>query len=202
MRRAAAWLILAALASTCRAEPFFDRVKDPDDGALDLSEYLLDHRGALVVPIVITEPAVGYGGGAALLWFSESMREAAQRAEGGRVAPPDIYLAAGFGTDNGTRGAIAGARLSFAEDRWRYRGIVGVPKVNLDVTPRWIGVAFLGAGRAWGRDASFGDTPTRVAKGVGFRYMIARRLGLSMGLDVARGPEGDYWYISVGNTWR
>lgn len=378
MRLALAAIAPALLATTVHAESILDKIKDPEDGSIDLSDYLLDHRGALAVPILITEPAVGYGGGVALAWFSESLRDAAQKAHGGRVTPPDIYIAAGFGTDNGTRGAVAAARLSFGEDRWRYRGALGAPKVNLDfygvggelapnldkigytlkgwgtfqeltrrvgesdhfiglrwlygdleasltvdassvnvtprelanrnselgaiwtydsrdnilttrtglqagisanfadpafgadhrfqayrafayeyldpsekivmplraevraargevplyrlpyvelrgipalryqdenagvleaearyyVTPRWIGVAFLGAGRAWGRDASFGDTPTRVAKGVGFRYVIARRLGLSMGIDVARGPEGGAWYISVGNTWR
>lgn len=40
-----------------------DRFLDPDDGMLDLSKHLLEHKGILPVPIIITEPAVGYGGG-------------------------------------------------------------------------------------------------------------------------------------------
>ena len=35
---------------------------DPEDGAFDASEWLLDRRGLLPVPIIITEPAIGYGG--------------------------------------------------------------------------------------------------------------------------------------------
>ena len=58
------------------------------------------------------------------------------------------------------------------------------------------------AGRAWGRDTSFGDATSEVAKGAGVRYLIARRLGLYVGIDVARGPEDTAFYLQVGNGWR
>jgi hypothetical protein len=70
------------------------------------------------------------------------------------------------------------------------------------VTPRWIAVAFVGAGRAWGRKESFSEAGTQVTKGVGLRYLLARRLGLAAGIDVARGPEKTAWYLSIGNSWR
>jgi hypothetical protein len=41
-----------------------------------------------------------------------------------------------------------------------------------------------------------------IAKGVGFRYLIARQLGLWVGIDFAMGPEEDAWYIQVGSAWR
>ena len=44
-------------------------VIDPEDGALDLSAFLKSPAGFFPVPIIITEPAVGYGGGAALIFF-------------------------------------------------------------------------------------------------------------------------------------
>ena len=37
---------------------------------------------------------------------------------------------------------------------------------------RWSVVAFVGAGRAWGRNASFGDTPSEVSRGMGLRYLV------------------------------
>ena len=58
---------------------------DPEDGAFDASEWLLEKKGFLPVPILITEPAIGYGGGAALLWFRESLGE---RQAQGRYPPP------------------------------------------------------------------------------------------------------------------
>jgi len=72
---------------------------DPEDGALDASEWLLDRKGFLPVPIVVTEPAIGYGGGVGLLWFGESIRERSVGRE--RLSPPDIYGAALAATENG-----------------------------------------------------------------------------------------------------
>ena len=37
--------------------------------------------------------------------------------------------------------------------------------------------------------------------GAGFRYKIARLLGLQMGVDVARGPEDWAFYIVFGSAW-
>ena len=367
-------LLACVAALSAQAQGWRERFVDPQDGGLDASNYLLDYRGVLPVPILITEPAVGYGGGIAAAWFSESIRDAASRSKGNRITPPDIYIATAIATENGTRGGGAAARLSFDEDRWRYRGGAIAMKMNLDFygigggdlalaytlkgwatfheamrrvgdsdhflglrylyldfdstfgsdapgtglaprelaqksseigfryqfdsrdniffskqgieaaldvmvsrqgigsdtnfetyrthvfayhpfterfvgamrvdaraargdvpfyqlpfidmrgvpaaryqddttglaeiegrwyfTPRWIGVAFLGAGRVWGRRLSFDDAGSVVSKGVGFRYLLARRLGLAAGIDVARGPEKTAWYIQVGNAWR
>ncbi len=378
-RRVAIVMVAAVAAATsARAESFLEKLKDPEDGQFDLSNYLLDHKGALPVPIVITEPAVGYGGGLALAWFSESLREAAEHSSGGRYNPPNIYGLAAFGTENGTKGLAGGARMTFDESRWLYRAAVADINVNLDFygiggdlapglnkvgynlkggmlfqelnrrlgdsdhfigfrylyldlatrlnadledanltpretarrsseigvrwnydsrnnlfsatsgteaafdamfgdpsigsdnkfqtyrthafiytqpaegfvaafradaraargdvpfyqipfidmrgipaaryqdqnvgvletelryyfTPRWIGVGFIGAGRAWGRDVSFSDSTSRVSKGLGFRYVIARRLGLAVGIDVARGPDQTAYYLQAGSSWR
>jgi len=75
-------------------------------------------------------------------------------------------------------------------------------ELRWDVTPRWAAVGFVGAGRAWGRSTSFSEAGNVISRGVGFRYLIAKRLGLWVGLDHARGPEGGTWYIQVGNAWR
>jgi len=39
------------------------------------------------------------------------------------------------------------------------------------------------------------------AGGLGFRYRLARLLGLQAGIDVARGPEDTSFYITVGSAW-
>jgi hypothetical protein len=343
---------------------------------LDASEWLLDRKGFLPVPIVITEPAVGYGGGVALLFFRESLGSAMAHAdETGHITPPDIFGGALAATENGTKVAGIGGLFTFDNDRWRYRGLLGKPNVNLDfygsenpaapkigynldgwatsqqvlrrfgatnnflalrwiyldldntldkqlqqppllaasrtvrssglgiaiehdsrdnfftpsrgwlgtldsmfyspsigsdkefqiyrtrlfgylpvkekfilglrldaragrgevplyqlpyldmrgvpavryqdkdvavaetelrwsVTPRWALVGFVGAGRAWGTDDGFSDAATIVSKGLGFRYFVARRLGLYTGIDVARGPEEGAIYLIVGNAWR
>jgi len=353
--------------------------RDPQDGAFDASEWLLDRKGFLPVPIVITEPAVGYGAGAALVFFRESLRERAAKVKPGeRLTPPDIYLAAFAATENGTKVVGGGGLVTFADDRWRWRGFVGLPDVNLDfygvggdtgtgerkvaynidgvissqqamrrlgetnnwivarwiwldleatfdasrpqpvlpplsravrssglggslehdsrdnfftasagwkgsveamfyspdwgsdnkyetyraqafgyvplsqkfilggrvdsrtsrgdvpfyqlpfielrgvpvaryqdqstavldtelrwdVTPRWALIGFVGVGRAWGSKTSFSEAGVVTAGGAGFRYLVARRLGIYAGLDIAKGPEDTAIYIQAGSAWR
>jgi outer membrane protein assembly factor BamA len=67
---------------------------------------------------------------------------------------------------------------------------------------RWGLVLFAGDGRAWGAREAFDEAEDQVAGGVGIRYEIARRLGLWAGLDVARGPEEEAFYLQVGSGWR
>lgn len=43
--------------------------------------------------------------------------------------------------------------------------------------------------------------PDNVGGGGGFRYLLARQLGLQMGMDVGRGPEGWAFYIIFGSAW-
>ena len=107
----------------------FARFMDPEDGQLDLSDFLANARGFLPIPIVITEPAIGYGAGAALLWFRESLGE--RRAQG-RLSPPDIFGVAFAATENGTTLIGALGMVTFAEEKWRWRGFIGRPDVNLD----------------------------------------------------------------------
>ena len=369
------------LVGTASAQPADKRRPfiDPEDGKLDASEWLLERKGFLPVPILITEPAVGYGVGAALLFFRESIGEAVTKAkESGRLTPPDIYGVALAATENGTKVGGAFGMVTFDEQLWRWRGGVARPDVNLDfygangsdsprdlklgynlegwistqqvmrrlgesenfigarwiyldlntsfdasrpdpvlapggravkssglglsfehdsrdnfftpsrgwkgylesmfyspdigsdnkyqtyrayafsyfpllkefilgvradgraargdvpfyqlpfielrgipvaryqdenagvmeaelrwnATPRWALIGFLGVGRAWGSSKNFGDADSANAWGAGFRYLIARRLGLYMGVDIAKGPEDTAFYIQAGSAWR
>jgi len=356
--------------TAARAEGFFGSFVDPEDHAFDCSEWLLDRKGFLPVPIVITEPAIGYGGGVALAFFRQSMREVA-----GRHRPPDIFAAAFAATENGTKLLGGGGLLTFRQDPWRYRGALGrtdiflhfyadgdagggnayaynvdgwvssqqglrrlgntnhfiaarwvyfdldsrfdssappgfpsaersdrnsgagvsweydsrdniftasrgtltavsslfygsalggdhtfqsyransfvyvplrnwavlglrldarmahgdvpfyqLPFIDLrgipivryqnenvgvaemelrwSVTRRWAVMGYAGAGRAWGRGDDFEAADTHVAGGTGFRYLLARRLDLYSGLDLAWGPEEHAFYIQFGSAWR
>jgi hypothetical protein len=352
---------------------------DPEDGALDMSEFIIDYKGFLPVPLIITEPAVGYGGGLGFMFVRNSLRErVAEGRETGHVTPPDVFGVVVAATENGTKLAAAGGMFSFGEnDRWRYRGGIGRIDANLDfygtggdlgtgdrsigfnldgwassqqlllrlggtshfvalrwiyldftvtfdptrpqpaaslrprelrssgigpslehdsrdniftpsrgthaaldalfyspeiggdekfqtyrahvfhfqpigpdfvlgsrldaraargdvpfyqlpfidlrgvpkgryqdqnasaveaelrwaVTPRWSLIGFLGAAKAWGTER-FGEANAVAAGGAGLRYLIARRLGIHMGADIARGPEQTAFYIQVGSAWR
>ncbi|MGI9261305.1 MAG: BamA/TamA family outer membrane protein, partial [Woeseiaceae bacterium] len=87
----------------------------------------------------------------------------------------------------------------------RYQGnFVGVAEaeVTWQVDDRWSVSIFGGSGRAANSYSEFKDAPSRNAKGAGFRYLVARRYGFEMGVDIARGPEEDVFYIQGGTAWR
>lgn len=373
-RKLAVLLATLAFVLPARAD-WLAGFRDPQDGRIDLSDWLLDRKGVLPVPLLITEPALGFGGGAMALFFRESMRERGAKAQqSGKMAPPDIYALGAIGTDNGTRGAAAGGMVSSEDGRWRWRGAIVRPDVNLEffglggrgnaqafnldgwvsvqqgmmrlgesdawlvarwnyfdlkntfdpgvpggaiasleratrssglgvsfefdsrdtiftasrgikggldltfydpaigsdrafqtyrafgfgywplsrslvlggradarssggsvpfyllpyidlrgvplmrlqgdhtalvetelrwnVDPRWAVVGFVGAGNAWLGEGGFSDGTSTVSKGVGFRYQLARRLGMSVGVDWAWSTQDHGWYIQVGSAWR
>jgi len=72
-----------------------------------------------------------------------------------------------------------------------------VYKINF----RWEVNAFAGIGKATNDFSEFSGSPSRISKGVGFRYLIARRYGFNMGVDVAQGPEDTVFYIQAGSAW-
>jgi hypothetical protein len=362
--------------ATVQAKPsWWSAFRDPKDGYFDTSQWLLQHKGALLVPIIITEPAVGNGGGLAAVFFHPPKQSEASKESGERI-PPDIYGLGAFKTENGTYGYGLGGSFHFMDDTWRYAAMVGKASPNLDFytqgvllapkkigynldgffsyqqvsrrfgssdlflsarwiymnidsrlnvqsddqffqpkdfakrasglglglsydsrdntltpskgwlwrleqtsyapafgsdntfqsyrahvygyfqladewvlgtradyravrgdapfyqlpsidlrgiaygryqddnvgmveaelrwnfMPRWAVLGFGGAGRAWGRTLDFGDASTHTAEGVGFRYLIARALGLYAGVDWAWSQGDHAYYIQVGSAWR
>jgi hypothetical protein len=103
------------------------RFFDPEDGQLDLSYFLEDPSGFLPIPIIVTEPAVGYGGGAAGM-FLRPRREAGEEG----WARPDISAVGAFGTQNGTWGAFAGDSSRWLDGRLRTLLGAGTGQMNLD----------------------------------------------------------------------
>mgnify|MGYP001813882553 FL=1 len=47
---------------------------DPKDGKLDASNWLIERSGFLPVPVIVSDPSVGYGGGLAVLFFMSLRR--------------------------------------------------------------------------------------------------------------------------------
>ncbi len=62
-------------------------------------------------------------------------------------------------------------------------------------------VGFLGGGAAWNDFERVADTQTIVTGGTGFRYEIARKYGIHMGLDVAFSADTTAIYVQVGSAW-
>lgn len=132
------------------------------------------------------------------------------------------YTADGFLFRNPHRRLVLAGRLRtqtvrgdepfYARPYVRMRGIPamryqGESAVSLDaearwaLTPRWWLVGFAGAGWTDAGEIRILEDESVAAGGVGFRYLIARLLGLQMGLDIARGPEEWACYVVFGSSW-
>ena len=108
--------------------------------------------------------------------------------------------------------SVRGDEPFYARPYVRLRGIPamryqGETAVSLDaearwgLTARWWLVGFAGAGWTDAGPIRILEDESVVAGGVGFRYLIARLLGLQMGLDVAKGPEEWATYVVFGSSW-
>ena len=62
-------------------------------------------------------------------------------------------------------------------------------------------VGFAGAGSSWNDFEHFEKKQNVTTGGFGFRYELARKYGMHMGLDIAYGPDGPAYYIQFGSAW-
>ena len=109
--------------------------RDSLDNALDLSDWLVNKKGVLLVPTLITEPAVGYGAAAGAVFFHSSYSE--------KKGPPSMTGVMGGGTMNGTWGAGVFHAGYWKEDRIRYVGALARVYLNLgfygSASTGWLG---------------------------------------------------------------
>ena len=113
--------------TTVPAQTTGSRFRDPQDGRLDLSRFLAQPRAFLPVPLVVTEPAVGYGGGLAGM-FVRPRKDAG--TEG--YARPNMSLAGGLATENGTWMAFAGDSSHWYDERLQTLAAFAGGQLNLD----------------------------------------------------------------------
>lgn len=97
------------------------------DDKFDASNFLNSTVGFLPVPIIITEPAVGYGGGLVLAYFHKK-KDGDKRPLG---LSPTITFGGGAYTENGTWAAFLGHQGSYNKDNIRYLGFLGFVSPNL-----------------------------------------------------------------------
>ena len=118
---------------------FFDIDKElfvsEDDGKFDISDYLSTKHGFMPMPIIVTEPAVGYGGGLNLMFLHDNLASSIERK-----SPPSISGVVGVGTENGTLAGAAYHLGFWKEDTIRSTTAVGALDINMNFYLRDIGV--------------------------------------------------------------
>ena len=125
--------VLLGIGSAGRSSAMdFEVFKDPEDGALDLSEWLMNRHGFLPVPIIVTEPAIGPGLGLAAVFFHGGFGGKAAGGDSDRMLPPSVTAAAAAYTSNGTWFVGGGHFGSWKQDTVRYAGFAGLINLNID----------------------------------------------------------------------
>ncbi|MBB3701485.1 outer membrane protein assembly factor [Flammeovirga yaeyamensis] len=115
---------------------FNDYFIDSADHCVDVSGFLNAGFGFLPVPILITEPAVGLGGGLVGVFFHGQQKErvvvdSTAHFENNKNLPPVMTAVAGAYTENGTWLTMIAHQGSYLNDRLRYTGAVGYISPNL-----------------------------------------------------------------------
>jgi Omp85 superfamily domain len=133
-------LFLLVTSQSIPAASMMDGFIDPADGMFDVSDWLAEKKGFFPVPMIITEPAVGYGAGAALVFLhdplsgrvpdGETFDPQSKDAEG-KLIPPSISAVFGAYTENDTWFA-GGAHMGiWKNDNIRYTGALMTGSINM-----------------------------------------------------------------------
>jgi hypothetical protein len=139
------WLMLGLLslplwaAEKSDSNEWFDPslFHDPEDGEFDISAWLSSRYGFMPVPIIITGPTLGAGGGLNLLFLHDKLT--GRKAPNGRHIPPTITGVAAIATENGSKAAGAYNLGFWKEDRLRTTTFIGRPNINLNFYPDILG---------------------------------------------------------------
>lgn len=131
-------VLLSTLSHLANAVSFTDAL----DGQFDIGEHLAENAyGFLPIPMIITEPALGYGGGVVGLFMHETEEEKQKRKEaaqqsidgGAQLMPSAVTVVGAAGTANGSWFAFAAHQHSWLNDSIRYVVAGGGGRINLDI---------------------------------------------------------------------
>ncbi len=103
-------------------------MKDTLDGKLDFSRFIIDAKGFIPIPMIITEPALGsFGGVLAATFFTPKVAP-----PGVKYVPPDLTAGLGMYTANNSWAAGGGRIGSIPKKGIKYRVFAGYVSLNLD----------------------------------------------------------------------
>jgi len=126
---------------TVQAASMMDGFTDPQDGMFDVSHWLAEKKGFFPVPIIITEPAIGYGLGVALVFLHDPLTgrvpdgetfDPQSKDDEGKLIPPSISALFGMYTENDTW-MTGGAHMGiWKNDTIRYTGALATGSININ----------------------------------------------------------------------
>jgi hypothetical protein len=150
--------------------------KDSLDHALDMSDYLLNKKGIMVVPTLITEPSVGYGAAGGAIYFHSAYTK--------KHGPPSMSGVLGGGTQNGTWFGGVFHVGYWNQDRIRYMGAVVRTSLNM---------SFYGSGII----ESLAENPTNLNLDA---WLVAQQIKFRIGTS-GFFLGGRYLFLKSNNTF-
>ena len=163
-------------------ETWRSKLIDAEDKKFDVSKFLDSAYGFIPLVTPITEPAVGYGAAGALVFIDRK-----EPAPGQAYARPNIAVAGGLATENGTRGLFAGHLGNWKAGKLRSLIAVADADINLEYfglggsrSMQALDYTIKGRGGAVGGNYRLGDG----AFWLGLRYV-----NLSTEVELTAGPQ-------------
>ena len=150
--------------------------KDSLDNSLDMSDYLLNKKGILLVPTLITEPSVGYGAAGGAIYFHSAYTK--------KHGPPSMSGVVGGGTQNGTWFGGVFHVGYWNQDRIRYMGAIVRTSLNM---------SFYGSGII----ESLTDNPTNLNLDA---WLVAQQIKFRLGTS-GFFLGGRYLFLKSNNTF-
>lgn len=173
---------------------FADNLIDPKDGMLDAGKYLAENKGVLPVPIIITEPAVGYGLGVAAIFLHDPLAGKTEPGKefepnpdvDGKLKPPSASVLFGAYTENDTWLAGGAHQGIWRDDSLRYTGALVEANVNMTF---------------YGLDSGNGGVSTNPIRfNTEATYLLQELLYRFGESDFFAGLK--YSYLTTGNTFK
>jgi len=125
------FLLLSTTTMMGQKEKQHISLRDSIDGAIDLSDYIIYAHGFLVIPTVITEPALGGIGGAVAPIFLKKHEPFTDKDGKTRIINPDITGGFGMYTGNDSWMVAAFRSATLAKSRIMYRVMGGYGDINM-----------------------------------------------------------------------
>ena len=125
--RILAFSFLQLMAICLQGGGFADSLIDEEDGMLDISDHLANPGRFLPVPLIITEPAVGYGIGMAAV-FLQPRKHAGEQG----WKRPNISAVGGIATENGTSGGGIADMRYWGDGSLKSKAALIASSVNID----------------------------------------------------------------------
>jgi len=142
---------------------------DPEDGYFDVSEFLASKKGFLPIPMIITGPTFGLGGGLNIMFLHDSLMS--KKNKDGHYIPPSISGVVGGATENGTQFGAAYHIGFYMDGNLRTTTFIGRPDANMNYGSKFGDISLNTLGYFAYQELKYRFLQTNLFYGLNYTYM-------------------------------